>query len=175
MTVNPLNTAGQLFCIFLTVIHTSHKAVLKSDPSACFVEVVSAGIQNLIHGIFIGDRHQFLTFLIIRRMKRKRQRDLQFLFCQIIHFRNNATGRNRYIPLTDAKSVFVGKYPDKTDKIIIIVHRLTGSHHYHVCHPFSGICLYPVDLVQHLGRFQASGQASDGRSTEPAAHTAPYL
>ena len=108
-------------------------------------------------------------------MKGKRQGNLKFFFRQLIHLRHNSTGGNRHISLADSKAVLVGKNPDKADKIIIIIHRLSGSHYNHIGHTLSGICLNPVNLIQHLGRFQASGQSSNGGGTEPAAHTATNL
>ena len=175
MAIDAFYTACQLSRIFFTVVDASYKTVLKGDPSACFVKIISAGIQNLIHGILIRDRHQFLSFFIIWSMKGKCQSDLKLFFSQIIHLRHDPTGRNRHISLTDPKTVFVGKDPDKTDKIVIIIHRLTGSHHNYIGHTFAGICLDTVNLIQHLGRFQASGQSSDGRCTESASHTAAHL
>ena len=150
MAVNSSDTACQLLCIFLAVIDPGHKTVLKRNPPTCFVKVISAGIQNLIHGILICNRHQFLTLFIIWSMKGKRQGNLKFFFRQLIHLRHNSTGGNRHISLADSKAVLVGKNPDKADKIIIIIHRLSGSHYNHIGHTLSGICLNPVNLIQHL-------------------------
>ena len=108
-------------------------------------------------------------------MQRKCQRDGQSLICQLPDLRNQPTGGNRHIPLTDMQSAFLRQKMDKADQVIVIVQRFTRSHHNHVGNAFACIALNLINLVQHLRRAQVPFQAVQGRSTETAAHPTPHL
>jgi transcription antitermination factor NusB len=101
--------------------------------------------------------------------------NLQLFLCKLIDFRNNPAGRYGYIPLADIKTAFLGKQMYKTYNVIIVIHRLAGSHHHYIGYTLAGNALDPVDLVQHLGRKQVSGPASNGRGAETASHFAAHL
>ncbi len=60
-------------------------------------------------------------------------------------------------------------------QIVIVVERLTSSHHDNVGHAFSCTSRYGIDLVEHLRRCEISLQAVERRGAEPASHTAADL
>ena len=78
-----------------------------------------------------------------------------FLSCLLFgngKFSEPATCRYRKISLTDMDSSIFGQNMNKSEKIIIIIKRLTGSHHHHIGNTLSYGSLYPVNLIQHLRR-----------------------
>ena len=175
MAVQTFQTARQFLCIFFAVIYPCDQTVLKSDPPSCLGKIISAGLQKFIYRIFVGNRHQFPSFFIVRCMKRYCKCHLKLFICQFINSRNQPTCRYRKISLTDMDSSIFGQNMNKSEKIIIIIKRLTGSHHHHIGDTLSDRSLYPVNLIQHLRRKKISRQPTDRRCTEAAAHTAACL
>ena len=132
MTVQSLKAACKLFCILFAVIYACYKTVLKGDPSACLVKIIPTGFQKLIDRVFIGDRHEFAPFLIVRRMKRYSKRHLKFLVCKLVYLWNKTAGRYCQISLADVDTTFFRQDMYEAKKVIIVVHRLAGSHHNHI-------------------------------------------
>ena len=132
MAVQPPNQLCQLPCILLGIILSAYQTVLKSQSSACFLKIIPTGLQHFSNRIPIGNGHQFRPFLLIGRMKRNGQGNLQIFLCQIIHPGHNAAGGHRDISLADMQPVFVRKHTDKSQKILVIIQRLSGSHDHYV-------------------------------------------
>ena len=175
MAVQSLQTACQLPSIFLAVVYPCYQAVFKCNSPSCFIKIIPACLQKLIHTVFLGNRHQLLPLFIIWSMERYRKSHLKLLLCQLIHFRYKSAGGHSQIPLTEMKSAFLCKNMDKSQKIIIIIQRSSGSHDYNIGNSFPYGCLYPVDLIQHFRRQKISGKPSDGGCAESAAHSAACL
>ena len=67
-----------------------------------------------------------------RPVQGKRQCNLQFFFRQFQNLRHNAAGGNGHISLADMQAVLSRQNVDEFQKIVIVVQRLSGSHHYHI-------------------------------------------
>ena len=132
MTVDIFDSAGKLSGILITVIYSRYQAVFKCDPAPRFFKIMTTGLQNLIHTVFIGNRHQFPAFYIIWRMKGKCKCHLKFLFCKIINLRNQSTGGNSQVSLTDMKPAIFCQDMYKPKKIFIIIKGFSCSHHYNI-------------------------------------------
>ena len=175
MTVNIMDSAAQLSCIFVTVINTSHKTVFKSNSPAGLLKIIAACIQDFVHTVPLCNRHKFLSFFIIWCMQRQGKGNLQFFLCKLINFWNNSAGRYGDIPLADVKTIFIGKQMYKAYNMIIIIHRFAGSHYYYIRYPLSRYALDPVNLIQHFRRKKVSCPASNSGSTKTAPHFTAYL
>ena len=64
---------------------------------------------------------------------------------------------------------------DKTQDIVIIVQRLTGTHQDNIGNPFSGVLLHKQNLIQNFTCGQAANQSADAGGTEFTAHAAADL
>ena len=59
--------------------------------------------------------------------------------------------------------------------MIVIIHRFTGAHNDNVRYALADVRLDAVDLVKHLGGFEATHQTIESRCAETATHTAADL
>ena len=92
-------------------------------------------------------------------MQRQGQRNRKPLLRQSADSRHNAAGGYGNVSLTDIQPLVMGYQTDKTYYVIIIIHRLTGSHNYNIGNPLPGISLNAVNLIQHLSCCKISFQA----------------
>ena len=60
---------NQLLCIFIRIIHTMYKTVLKAHSPAGFFEIFVTGCEYFFDIIFICNRHQFSSFFLIGTVK----------------------------------------------------------------------------------------------------------
>ena len=150
MAVHISDSAGKFPCILIAVINSGYQTVFKCDPAPGFFKIITAGFQNLIHAVFVCDRHQFPSLHIIRCVKRKCKCHLKLFFCKVINLRNQPTGRYSQVSLTDMKSSVFCQDMYKPEKIFIIIKRFPRSHDHNIGNSFSCQSLYPVYLIQHF-------------------------
>ena len=101
MAVQPFQKPGQFPGIFGVIVDAAHKTVLKGQSPSGFIMIIPAGVHDLGKLILLRNRHKFFPFLLARRVKRERQRDLKLLVGQPPDVRYNAAGGKGDVSLAD--------------------------------------------------------------------------
>ena len=134
-----------------------------------------AGTHQFIYIPTLIDRHGLIADLIVRCMKRNRQRKSQILFGQLINFFYHAAGRKRKMTQAQIISFRHGKQTHKAQNIVIIVQWFTNTHQYHIADALSTVTNSSIDLIKHFGRFKRTHQSRQCGRTEFATHSATNL
>ena len=169
------NELHELHRFGLVIIDTLDDGILEGHPSTGLLEVVLDGRHDLRERILVGDRHQGLPGLIVRRMEAQCQRNTVVFIRQLPDHRHKTTGRDRDVPPRDMKSVFIRDHADETGELIVVIERLTGAHDDDIIYPGTGRSLDLIDLSEHLSARQIPCETIKGRCTELTAHTAADL
>ena len=101
MRAHALDEVGKLLRHLTAVIDTAHHRILKADAAARLLLVAAAGRDQLLQRERIVDRHHAGTGLIVRRMERDRQCQLQMALRQLVDLGHKAAGRQADVAHTD--------------------------------------------------------------------------
>ena len=108
-------------------------------------------------------------------MQRKCQRDLKILLREFQDSRHDSAGRYRDVSLADIESLLAREQAHKADQIVVVVHRLSGTHDHNIGNALPGQRLNPVNLIEHLGRGQISLKSVKRGRAEATTHATADL
>ena len=124
MAVLVLDKLRQSPGLIQIVVDAPDQAVLKGEAAACLFIIVMAGLQHILQFIAVGHRHKGFSHFVVGRVKGKRQGYGQALLREFTDARNNSAGGDGETPLAYIQPLFMGNQPQKTDDIVIVIHRL---------------------------------------------------
>ena len=150
MRAHALDEVGELLRHLTAVIDTAHHRILKADAAARLLLVAAAGRDQLLQRERIVDRHHAGTGLIVRRMERDRQCQLQMALRQLVDLGHKAAGRQADVAHTDVDALRAGDDLQKVHHIIKIVQRLTDAHQNNVGDALAGVLLCGVNFRRDL-------------------------
>ena len=171
--------AGELSCQKLRLLGAvadagDHRVFKRHPPPGDFIIVLTCRQHFFDVPAFI-DRHNFVSRLVVRRVKRHRERQLQLPLCQKPDFIDQTAGGQADVAHADVQSVRAVNQLEKLHDRIKIVQRLPDAHQHNVGNRKSGIDLAEQHLVQKLRRSESAHQSAKRRRTELAAHQAADL
>ena len=106
-----------------------------------------ARLDQPLHRIRPVDRHHRAARLVVRRMQRDRQRDLQLFLRQTVDLIRQSGGGQRDVALSDVQPVGRADQFQKPQHIVVVVQRFAGSHQYNVGDPLPRVLLHEQNLV----------------------------
>src|SRR5690606_9798957 len=94
-------------------------------------DIVTASAQHHGQRILLVDRHQLVAQLVVGRMQRQRQGDVDHL-AQAVDHRRHTRGGKRHLALGNTVAEVVHHEIHGGDHVVEIEQRLTHAHHHHV-------------------------------------------
>ena len=175
MAQHAFQTGGQFSGALVRIVDAAHHRVFKGDAAVRGGDVVPAGFQQHFHTPSAIDGHDLVTDVVVRRVKRDRERELGPELHQLVDLRHDAAGGHRDVPGTDVGAVFPGDDVEEAEHVVIVQKGLSHAHEDDVGDPDAQFALGGIDLRQHLGGPEAPGTAVDGGRTEGTPHVTADL
>ena len=111
-----------------TVVKVFDERVLKGDNPTCFLKIRAAGRDQFRQGPAPVHRHQLAAQVVVRRVQRDRQLELDALFGQTPDARHNAAGAERDMTRADVDAFLVVENTQGAQDVIVIIKRLPHAH-----------------------------------------------
>ena len=165
---------GQVVGERVGVVDAGHQRVLEADPTAGQLDIIVGRVEDLGDRPAAVDRHQARPQLVVRRVQRDGQPDLQALVGQPPHLRHQTRRRQRDAAGAQPQPVRVHQQPDRAQRLVVVGQRLAHAHEHDVGHR-SRRAAEAQHLLDDLARLEIAGEAELAGDAEDAAHRAAGL
>ena len=85
VTVHSVDELRKFSCILIRVIHTADQTVLERHSAPRLIKIKFTCIDHVMNVIFVGNRHQFQSLLLVRGMEGQSKRDRKLFIRKLPH------------------------------------------------------------------------------------------